>query len=143
MGFRMLISTPKTTPTSFDELVIAGELQTSVTEDITLTAAATTDSAANLIPANAQVVAVRSKVLTSLDGADTYDLGVALDTQLFAAAAAGAAGSLTSTFALSPPLSPFMNETARKVRITPSGGAADAGGIIRVCVTYRTMEDLG
>jgi hypothetical protein len=112
---------------------------TSISEEITLAAAATTDSVANLLPANALIEGVCYRVTTLLPAASTFKLGDALTDDLFAAAAtSGALGTTSDMFTRGTP--PYLNTGgAAKVRVTPSGGAAAAGGKIRVTVFYRTL----
>lgn len=109
------------------------------TELVTIAASASTDTTANLLPADAYIEAVTVNVVTAIPTAATFDVGDAVTAGRFATGVAVAAGTkavgLThtdQTGAAGP-----KQTTAAKVRITPNATPAAATGVVRVDVFWR------
>lgn len=107
----------------------------SISEEITLGAGATTDSVADLLPTNAFIRSITGRVTTGFAG--TFKVG---DSGIDDRVGTGISGALNTTFdmlASATPLPSYaQGSTAQKVRLTPSGGGAAAGGKVRVTVFY-------
>ena len=108
------------------------------TEELTLTGAAYDDSTLNLLPSDAWVVGVVTRVTASLNG-ETYDVGIAGDTQKFITGATGALGDTANSFKETVPQAPFINQTAGTLRLTHAAGAS--GGKVRVTVKYLDLSE--
>lgn len=106
-------------------------------EEITLAAAAYTDSAASLLPGDAWIVGVVTRVLDAMG--NTFDLGIAGDTAKFLTASSGAAGAVGNSLKEAVPQAPYTNQTASALRITHNAG--DAGKRIRVVVKYFDLSE--
>lgn len=111
----------------------------SISESITLsTGGATTDSTADLLPANAIIEAVTARITTAITTATDWALGDATTVARFAAANSTLAAGTTSvglehvdqTGAAGP-----KQTSAAKLRITTTG--TPGAGVIRVTVYYR------
>jgi hypothetical protein len=111
----------------------------SISEAITLsTSGATTDSTADLLPANAIIEAVTARVTTTITTATDWSLGDATTAARFAAANSTLTSGTTSvglehvdqTGAAGP-----KQTSAAKLRITTTG--TPGAGVIRVTVYYR------
>lgn len=115
-----------------------------LSEDITLsTGGATTDSTANLLPANAIIEAVTARVTTTITTATDWALGDATTAARFLTAVATLTAGTTAvglnhqkggvaTDAAGP-----TQTAAAKVRITTTG--TPGAGKVRVSVFYRTF----
>jgi hypothetical protein len=110
-----------------------------ITELVTVAASAFTDSTTNLLPANSLIIAVSYRVITASTGAASFDLGVAGDTNRYAAALTNSIGSNGSSFSLAIPLNPSMQKAAAKIRVTPNATPGAADGTIRIVTTYQTI----
>lgn len=111
----------------------------SASELLTIAAAATTDTTANLLPANAIIEAVVVRVTTVIPTAATFSVGDATTAARFATGVAVAATTtavglthVDQTGAAGP-----KQTAAAKVRITPSSSPATATGVVRITVFYR------
>jgi hypothetical protein len=128
-----------------------------IEEEITLANAVTTDSVANLLPANSVIYGVCARVTGALLNARTWSLGWSGGAALYAQAGqSGVLGTVTntnSTGTASPggpaagPLAPAPNPNgaaATKIRVTLSNADGGNGTTtkIRVCVIYATLTDL-
>lgn len=117
----------------------------SITELMTLnTGAATTDSAANLLPANSVIVAVVWRVTTTITTAVNYSIGDPTTAARFVNANTGVAATSTgvgflhmdgavATSAAGP-----TQTAAAKLRITCN--ATPGAGVVRVVVWYRLFN---
>lgn len=109
-----------------------------IEEEITLGAGATTDSVANLLPANAFIKSVSGRVTVAFAG--TFKAG---DSGVDDRFCSGVSGALNTTFEMmsqAVPTAPYcQGSAAQKARLTPSGGGAAAGGKIRVTVFYEIV----
>jgi hypothetical protein len=108
-------------------------------ELLTIAAAATTDTTANLLPANAAIDAVTVRVTTVIPTAATFSVGDATTAARFATgistAATTTAVGLThvdQTGAAGP-----RQTAAAKVRITPNATPGAATGVVRITVHYH------
>jgi hypothetical protein len=111
----------------------------SVTELVTIAAAATTTSAADLLPANSMILSVVGRVTTLIPTAATFKVGVAgLDTR-FATGILVAAGTtfvgLTHHGVASP--NGVQQVAAAKILVTPNLQPGDATGRLRLTVFYK------
>lgn len=111
----------------------------STTELLTIAAAATTDSTANLLPAGAYITGVTVRVTTLIPTAATFTVGDATTAARFATGVAVAANTtatgmthLDQTGAAGP-----LQATAAKIRITPNATPAAATGVVRLTVYYE------
>lgn len=114
-----------------------------VEEEITLsTGGATTDSTANLLPANSEILGVVARVTTTITNSTNWALGEATTAARFLAATTDLTAGTTkvgvvhrqgsiSTDATGP-----MQASAAKLRITTTGSNPGAGKV-RVAVFYR------
>lgn len=113
----------------------------SSTEEVTLsTAGATTDSVANLLPANAEILAVTARTTTTITTAVNFTVGDATTAARFVGTNTGvAAGSTVVGLAHRQPdvaaTAGPVQETAAKVRITCD--TTPGAGKIRLTVYYR------
>lgn len=110
-----------------------------VSELITIAAAASTDSAANMLPAHATIEYVTARVVTAIPTATTFSIGDAATPTRFATGVSVAATTtavgmthIDQTGAAGP-----IQTAAAKIRITPDGAPAAATGQVRVTVFYR------
>lgn len=112
-----------------------------ISEQITLsTGGTTTDSVANLLPANAIIEAVVARVTTTIAGATNWSLGDATVAARFAAANSTLAAGTTSVglqHVDQTGTSGPKQTAASKLRITTTG--TPTAGVIRVTVYYRTF----
>lgn len=128
-----------------------------IEEEITLANAATTDSTTNLLPANAIIYGITSRITGALLNARTFSLGDSSNGARYAQAGqSGTLATLTNTNSAgttSPggpaagPLAPFANPLGTggsKIRVTLSNadGGDGAATKIRVCVFYSTLGNL-
>jgi hypothetical protein len=111
----------------------------SASELVTIAAAATTDTTANLLPANAIIEAVTARVTTVIPTAATFTVGDATTAARFATGVAAAAGTTVVglTHADQAAAAGPIQTTAAKIRITPNASPADNSGRVRVTVYYR------
>ncbi len=118
----------------------AGSLQT-ISESVTLsTSGATTDTTADLLPANALILSVTARITTTITTASDWKLGDAATADRFAAANATLTAGTTAIGlrhmqggVVSDATGPVQT-TAAKLRITTTG--TPAAGVIRVTVVY-------
>ena len=117
-------------------------------EEITIAAAASTDSTANLLPANSLIEAVVCRVTALLPTAATFSIGDATQTARFGTGIAVAAGTTNVGIIQHNPdlasadLGP-VQAAAAKIRITPNASPAAATGKIRVSVFYSLFAAPG
>lgn len=128
------------TSTSFVITTANGALytMTSISELITIAAAATSVSVSNLIPANAMILGVVARVTVVIPTAVTWAMTITTDGTTLITGVAVAANTTDTMFA-NQQLSQFFNATARTVTITPSAQPADNSGRIRVSCFYATL----
>jgi len=113
-----------------------------VTELITIAAAATSDSVADLLPANAIIEAVIARVVATIPTATSFTIGDGTTAARFATGVAVAAdGTFVGLAHMQPDVAAAagpVQASAAKLRITPAGGTP-ASNIGRVLVTvfYR------
>jgi hypothetical protein len=108
----------------------------SISEEVTIAAAAFTDSSTNLLPANSFIVCVAYRVTVVIPTAATFDVGVAIDTNRYGELISVAAGTTSTSFKLLVPLNPSMQNAAGTIRITPDAIPAAATGKVRITVYY-------
>lgn len=102
-------------------------------EELTTIAAAATSDTTIQIPVGALVLGVGVYVSTVIPTATTFDVGIAGDTQRFAAGLAVAAG--TSDIGSPDAFDVYASATA--IRFTPQGGTPGAAtGRVRTCIWY-------
>lgn len=109
-------------------------------EEVTIAAAASTDSAVNLLPAGSQILAVTCRVTVVIPTAATFSLGDATTPSRFKTGIAVAAGTTAigldhvghTTAAASP-----KQDAAAKIRITPNATPGAATGKVRLTVWYQ------
>jgi hypothetical protein len=111
-------------------------------ELLTIAAAATTDTTANLLPAGAIIKAVVVRVVTVIPTAATFSVGDATTVGRFAAGIAVAANTtavgLTHMSGASTTLANGPSQAAAaKIRITPNSTPATATGVVRITVFYE------
>ena len=120
----------------YGETVVRG----SVTEEITLsTVALTTDSVANLLPADAVIESVTAYVTTTITNATNWSVGdattaarfISAETTLVAGTSIVGLLHVDQTGAAGP-----KQDSAAKIRITCTGSQPDAGAV-RITVQYR------
>ena len=113
-----------------------------ISELITIAASATTDSTANLLPANSIIEAVVVRVTTVIPTATTFTVGDATTAARFLAATDVAAtttgiGTVHWNGVVSTTVAGPTQAAAAKIRITPNGTPANNTGRLRVTVFYR------
>lgn len=111
-----------------------------ISEEVTLAAAVFTDSTADLLPANSLIYGVVVRVTQAIVGPTSMKVGVSGDITKFVLSLATALGSTGNSFKETPPLYPFMNVTAGKVRLTRVGSNPSAGKIRVVCFYENLTE---
>lgn len=121
----------------------------SATEQLTLsTAGATTDTTANLLPANSIIIAVTWRITTTIAGVNSTamqvgDASTATRFDSTATFTSGTTGIGTSVFkgSITTDATGPTQTAAAKVRITMSGGADNtpSGGVVRITVYYITL----
>lgn len=111
----------------------------SASELLTIAAAATTDTTANLLPANSIIESVVVRVTTVIPTAATFSVGDATTAARFATGVAVAATTTAvglthcdQTGAAGP-----KQTAAAKIRITPNVSPGAATGVVRITVFYR------
>jgi hypothetical protein len=111
------------------------------TELLTIAAAATTDTTANLLPANAVIDSVVVRVVTVIPTAATFTVGDATTAARFATGISTAANTTAvglthsdQTGAAGP-----KQTSAAKVRITPNATPGTATGQVRITVFYTAF----
>lgn len=127
-------------PVSIAKTANAAEwIHGSASELLTIAAAATTDTTANLLPANAIIEAVVVRVTTVIPTAATFSVGDATTAARFATGVAVAATTtavglthVDQTGAAGP-----KQTAAAKIRITPNAVPGAATGVVRITVFYR------
>jgi hypothetical protein len=109
-------------------------------ELVTIAAAASTDTSANLLPANAVIDAVTVRVVTLIPTAATFNVGDATVADRFATGVAVAANTTAVGVNHHNPTKADnagpVQAAAAKVRITPNASPAAATGQVRVQVQY-------
>lgn len=137
-----LVNSTNVTPASKSVVTATGATWTmgSVTEVVTIAAAASTDSTISL-PANSVIRAVTGKVKTIIPTAATFTVGDPTTAARFATGVAVAAGTqfvgilqADQTGAAGP-----IQATAAKVRITPDAQPATATGVVSITIFYDTF----
>lgn len=113
-----------------------------VTENMTIAAAATSTSAANLLPSNSRIMAVAYRVTTVIPTAATFEIGVTGDVSRFGTGVLVAAGTTGDTYSLATPLNEMQNKTATQILITPNLTPAAATGRVRIVVWYMIVNSL-
>jgi hypothetical protein len=112
------------------------------TELITIAAAASSDSSANLLPTNSIIEGVVYYVSVQPPGTSTMNIGNALATTRFATGVSTAVGGGVANAHMSGSVATDANgptqTTNAKIRITPNATPSDASGRVRVTVWYRT-----
>jgi hypothetical protein len=104
------------------------------TELLTIAAAATSDSTANLIPLNAIIFAVSVRVTVAIPTAATFTVtGTTSGTQFDVAGGVAVAVNTTDVGTRN---CPFKNGAAQKVRITPNINPGTNAGRVRITVQY-------
>lgn len=129
---------------SFTSFILAGPNGSkmkwqSISELVTIAAAATTTTATNLLPANSRILGVAYRVTTVIPTAATFSIGIAADTTLFGTGISTAANTTNTSFAIAAPVNDFMNTTAATLLITPNSTPAANTGRLRVTVFYVTL----
>lgn len=116
------------------------------TELVTIAAAATSDSAANLLPADSIIEAVVIRVTVAPPGTASFRLGDAANTARFIAAGTSTAVNTTAIglqhwrgSVAADNAGPSQIGAAAAVRIQPNAVPSDATGRIRVTVFYRSF----
>jgi len=123
-------------------LDLAGTVRGSISELITIGTGATTDSVANLLPANAIIEAVAIRVVAAIPTATTFTVGDPTTAARFATGVAVAVDTTTIGVlhrhpdAASAAAGPVQGSAA-KVRITPNSTPGSAIGRVLVTVFYR------
>jgi hypothetical protein len=109
-------------------------------ELVTIAAAASTDSTADLLPAGAVIESVTVRVITAIPTAATFTVGDATTAGRFATGVATAANTTGIGILHRNPdvvaAAGAVQTTAAKVRITPNASPAAATGQVRVQVYY-------
>jgi hypothetical protein len=114
----------------------------SISESMTLsTSGATTDSAANLLPANSIIEAVVARITTTITTATDWKLGDGTTAGRFTAANATLTAGTTDygfvhrTTGVASATTGMVQVAAAKLRITTTG--TPGAGVVRVTVFYR------
>jgi hypothetical protein len=109
-------------------------------ELLTIAAAATTDTTANLLPVDAVIESVTVRVTTLIPTAVTFTVGDATTAARFATGVAVAAGTTAvGLLHRNPDVAAAagpVQSAAAKVRITPNAQPAAATGVVRIQVFY-------
>lgn len=115
-----------------------------ISEEITLsTGGATTDSTANLLPANSEILAVVARVTTTITTATNWALGDATTAERFLTATTDLTAGTTKTGwnhrqgSVSTDATGPVQASAAKLRVTTTG--TPGAGAIRVSVFYRVL----
>lgn len=122
-----------------------GETWTSgfTSEILSISTSATTDTAANLLPANSEIKAVVVRVLQTIPTAATFTVGDPTTAARFATGVAVAANTQsvgilqvgsTGVTAATP-----IQSAAAKVRITPNAAPGTSTGQLRITVFWETF----
>lgn len=119
-----------------------------ISESITLAAAATTDSTADLCPANSIILSVTWRITSDITGVTSTTLSVGDPTTaarfgtgtVFTAGTTGIGITHMSGASTTAATGPTQG-TAAKLRLTLSGGGDNtpSGGVVRVTVTYLSL----
>lgn len=114
----------------------------SISESLTLAAAASTDTTANLLPAGAIIEAVVVRVTTVIPTAATFSVGDATTAARFGTGIAVAANTTATCIdhwsgAVATLASGPTQAAAAKIRITPNLTPATATGVLRITTFYR------
>lgn len=113
-------------------------------ELVTIAAAASSDSAADLLPAGSIIEAVVVRVTVAIPTATTFDVGISGTPTRFDSAVPVAVNTTSVGLnhqegsVATNPTGP-VQRSAAKVRITPNATPANANGRVRVTVFYRTF----
>lgn len=114
-----------------------------ITELITLAAAATSDSVADLLPANALILGVTARVTVTTPTTATLSIGDPTTAARFASGMAIAAGTTQTSFIAFNPANTNaagpVQGSAAKIRITPNATPGNALGRVRVTVFYISL----
>jgi len=111
---------------------------TYISELITIAAAPTSISIANLIPGNAFIMGCVLRVVTAIPTATLFDVAITTDATTLMAGVSVALNTTDTMFA-NQQLAPFFNPTARTVTITPNGTPAAATGQVRFETFYWSL----
>lgn len=116
----------------------------SITELVTIAAAATTVTSSNLLPADSFIVGVTFRVTTVIPTAATWKAGPTggTDSQ-YANGVAVAANTTTTSLAHATAVTPFANASDNTITITPNLTPADNTGRLRVTVFYYDLTAPG
>jgi len=117
--------------------------RTYIEEEFFIAASPFTDSSFDLLPANAFCYGVVCRVTAAIPGPTTsLQVGINGDSNRFVNTLATTLGSTGNSFKQPIPLAPFMNNAARKVRVTAVGGNPGAAtGKVRVTVFYDSLGE--
>ena len=116
----------------------------SISEEITIDAAATSVSATNLLPADSFIVGIVGRVTTVIPTAATFDVGATgVSANGVADDIAVAAGTQFNSLAHATQLAPFAQNAANTLTITPNLTPGDNTGRLRVTVFYYDLTAPG
>lgn len=140
-GTTTLLLTPERNPYRLGTLNNGYWEQGINTEELTIAAAASTDSVANLLPADSIIQAVCVRVTALFPTAATFTVGDAADADRFASGVSVAAGTtavglLHMQGGIAADASGPVQTAAAAVRITPNLAPAAATGKVRIDVYY-------
>lgn len=111
-----------------------------VSELMTIGTGATTDSSANLLPADADILGVAYRVTVQPPGTSSFKLGDASADDKFAdAGTSSTANVVGSSLTKAVAQGQFAQAAAAKIRFTPNTPPSDNTGRVRVTVWYRTI----
>lgn len=111
---------------------------TTISELVTIAAAATSVSSSNLIPANAMILGVVARVTVVIPTAATFDVKITTDNVTLFDAVLVAAGTTADMYS-DQNLAPFFAPTARTITITPNLTPAANTGRLRITTTYAQL----
>lgn len=114
----------------------------SISESLTIAAAATTSSVTNLLPAQSFVFGVTYRVTTTIPTATTFSIGDSVSSTRFGSGLSTASGT-NSTSIFSAGTAAFGNNSAATILITPNVAPGAATGVIRITVWYITITAPG
>jgi hypothetical protein len=114
---------------------ISGAEFTTLVQDLTIAAAASTNSAIQL-PANAIILGVAVRVTNTIPTAATFTVTSVTPTETWNTAAVGTAAGSNDPGVLP---GPIYQSAASVITITPNLTPATATGIVRIAISYYTM----
>lgn len=115
----------------------------SISENVVIAAAASSNSATNLLPANAIIFGVSYRVTTIIPTATTFKIGDSIDSARYGTGISTAATTTSSSLLNTFPLAPYTNDIARTILITPNVTPGAGTGTVRVTVFYITIGPPG